>query len=771
MKHSIDFFRDEIRYGFYVPSAVKQAWACLLDVLFEIDRICKKYDITYFADWGTILGAIRHGGFVPWDDDLDICMLRDDYMRFREVADKELPEGYCIHDFERKENHWLFLSRVVSNSRICFDEKYLDGNYNFPWLSAVDIFVKDYLYKDPEKEKQRCDDILRLLAEAEPYLNSDRKKAVALYKKAKERMSEVPPSEADEIGQIFPWILKGLKGEPKEYYEKVTYLPYEDTLIPVPACYNKVLSGRYGDYNRIIKGVAGHGYPAFEEQRKAFEHDTGAKLPRFSFDEKMLERPAADRSNSIKELAKECMEGLEQLSNAEFSLQTLQDMQDLAVNLGAMLENCKGAENEHVKAIVRSLEEYCEAIFECSQVISCNYDSSLTENSVTLSNCAIEMDASFESALKKINNQFILCKSALNEHLISRKEVLFLPVGPREWYGFEETFRKESASTDTDVFVVPLPLMLKDYYGRVKMSDKEIIAAEQLSEYPAYLADYLSEFTSFDLSLHCPDKIYIQSPYDAENPVLTIPPYYYAQNLRIFTDELIYIPIGKTAEFTEKDMPDQICMGYYVTAPGVIYADKVLLQSENIRTQYLNKLLEFCKYEGCTNISDNRLSEYWNNKLISDESIYSKANYLHVLEGQPDFSSSSDTFSDASDNANLKHLLYCVASYEYFEYKDTFESAITSRISTLKEASEKLSFDILAYPTRPAHTEDFYDEFYNTLTRACSDKGISVLSTNDAPIPLSAIAYNYDAYYGSSTPLVHEFVAQKKPVMIANYEL
>ena len=83
MDFTVDFYRDEVRCGFYIPTAVKQAWAANLTVLSEIDRICEKYGIRYFADWGSILGAVRHGGYVPWDDDLDICMLRDDYTRFR----------------------------------------------------------------------------------------------------------------------------------------------------------------------------------------------------------------------------------------------------------------------------------------------------------------------------------------------------------------------------------------------------------------------------------------------------------------------------------------------------------------------------------------------------------------------------------------------------------------------------------------------------------------------------------------------------------------
>ena len=74
MNHSIDFFRDEVRNGFYIPTAIKQAWVCSLDVLAEIDRICTAHNITYYADWGTLLGAVRHGGFIPWDDDLDIWL-------------------------------------------------------------------------------------------------------------------------------------------------------------------------------------------------------------------------------------------------------------------------------------------------------------------------------------------------------------------------------------------------------------------------------------------------------------------------------------------------------------------------------------------------------------------------------------------------------------------------------------------------------------------------------------------------------------------------
>ncbi len=71
-----------------------------LDILKAIDRICRKHDLRYWLDSGTLLGAVRHGGFIPWDDDVDICMPLEDIPRFVEVAQQELPEEYFVQTRE-----------------------------------------------------------------------------------------------------------------------------------------------------------------------------------------------------------------------------------------------------------------------------------------------------------------------------------------------------------------------------------------------------------------------------------------------------------------------------------------------------------------------------------------------------------------------------------------------------------------------------------------------------------------------------------------------
>ena len=82
LKFNDDYFETEKRDGYVVERLTKHAWAAEMEVLAEIDSVCKRHGLRYFAEWGTMLGAVRHKGFIPWDDDLDIAMFRDDLMTF-----------------------------------------------------------------------------------------------------------------------------------------------------------------------------------------------------------------------------------------------------------------------------------------------------------------------------------------------------------------------------------------------------------------------------------------------------------------------------------------------------------------------------------------------------------------------------------------------------------------------------------------------------------------------------------------------------------------
>ena len=73
------FLNEEVRNDFLVDTARKKIWLIQIDMLFEVERICKKYDLTFFTIGGNLIGAVRHHGFIPWDDDIDIALKRSDY--------------------------------------------------------------------------------------------------------------------------------------------------------------------------------------------------------------------------------------------------------------------------------------------------------------------------------------------------------------------------------------------------------------------------------------------------------------------------------------------------------------------------------------------------------------------------------------------------------------------------------------------------------------------------------------------------------------------
>lgn len=626
--HPAVFFRDEVRSGFYIPTAIKQGWAASLDVLAEIDRVCEAHGIRYFADWGTLLGAVRHGGFIPWDDDIDICMLRDDYVKFMAVAETELPAGFAVQNYASHEDHWHFITRVVNNSRICFEEDYLLSHYNFPWMAGVDIFLKDYLYEDAEAEQARGKEVLEILALADGIrehtlrtqardqklaeiesvysvsiatIQDERERAVALYHLAEAQMARVKPEETAMIGQLFPWVLKGRPGEPKSRYEQTIRLPFEHTTIPVPACYQAVLRQKYGDYLTIRKVWGGHDYPYFESQKANLEQVAGTALPRFTFRPDMLQRPAPYQA---------------------------------------------------------AQPEVQEAVHVRRQQ--------------------------------------------------GRREVLFLPVGPREWRGMNTLYEQERQRPDTDVYVVPLPLLVKDMMGEIRMSDDEMMEASHTGEYPPDVV--CTDWWDYDVTMRCPDVIYIQNPYDGENPLLTVPQTFYAEYLRYFTEQLVYVPFAKTAEFGEEDQNDQYNLKHYVTAPGVIYADKVTVQSENIRAQYINAL---CVFAG----EDTKA--VWEQK-ITTEGFLETAKPVRTDD--------------------KRRLLVCIGAAEEAEHRDSFPDALENRMRIFEENKERIDVTVIRYPH----------------------------NTTQLPAPDEA-ALSYDAYYGSASPYVPAFVLQKKPVMIADF--
>lgn len=280
MMINASFYKEEIRSGFLVTEKRKKVWAAELQMLEKFDEICQKHNLTYYAYYGTLLGAVRHQGFIPWDDDIDVVMFRDDYEKFQAIAPEEFKEPYFYQNTYTDRVMWA-LSKIRDSRTTAVEPQFRHLGSSFHQGIFIDIFpfdnVKDGVNSQFETIEQiqqllwlsivNPEAIIKAMEEGQKlYLGTDflinhLQKNVQEKFKIFESFNRSCLEQSKKVNYLIEEIYPdevSCKSVEKDWFHDIIYLPFEHLQIPAPAEYDKILTQCYGNYHQFVQGGSAH---------------------------------------------------------------------------------------------------------------------------------------------------------------------------------------------------------------------------------------------------------------------------------------------------------------------------------------------------------------------------------------------------------------------------------------------------------------------------------------------------------------------------------
>lgn len=259
---------------------LKESQHDTLEILQKLDTLCKNLNITYWVMYGTLIGTIRHKGFIPWDDDFDVCMPRPDYDKFTkyfEQHDNDVNNLY-LDNYRNDTTCFFWINRICDR-----DHELIFDRWGHKSGLFIDIYPFDGMGAEKDKEfweknfKKYQDNVKGFYMASEStllYGNSKSHKILNIpydvyskirgkryfYKRINSISRKYSWDESKYVGlPVWATWLRFLK---KEWFSETVYLPFENTTVPVPSGYDNILRTIYGDYMKLPP----------EEQRKP-QHD------------------------------------------------------------------------------------------------------------------------------------------------------------------------------------------------------------------------------------------------------------------------------------------------------------------------------------------------------------------------------------------------------------------------------------------------------------------------------------------------------------------
>lgn len=408
----------------------------------------------------------------------------------------------------------------------------------------------------------------------------------------------------------------------------------------------------------------------------------------------------------------------------------LSDCQDAAVAIGNRIESLQGEGTQSVK----ELEDYCDDLYQMA----------LLKGDMAMRRKFLKV---LSARVKKI-------RSFMEAELSDRWEVVFLPYKASMWDSLESVWMAADADDECDAYVIPIPYFDKNPDGSFCRMHYEG------DLYPDYVP--VTHYDAYDFEVRHPDIIFIHNPYDRCNIVTTVEPYFYSDNLKNFTDKLVYIPYFISGDI-EPDNQEQVeKMRHFCVLPGTVNADKVIVESENIRQIYINEFLRAAKMQNVDlgrkeleqkilGLGSPKVDKVLNTK-VEDLSIPEE--WMKVIQ-KPDGSRKKVIFYNTTISAVLKN--------------DTALSKMESVLSTFKQFKDEIALLWRPHPLLESTLASMRPQFLEKYKELRDRYILEGWGIYDDTADMDRALVLSDGYYGDVGSLAHLYMKMDKPIMLANY--
>lgn len=246
---------DKVKYNMnmnaknqFRETSLEEAKKIMLDILIELDQICKKNNLTYWLDAGTLLGAIRHKGFIPWDDDIDVAMPRDDYNKFIKIYKQELSPHLFLQTKESDPEFSQYFAKIRNINTLFIEDSEKGKDIKYNQGIFIDIFPVNYI----DTKMNHIYPFLRFLGkfftENRFYIKYSNMDIYKYYIKIFNKLH----NKKNNFIRKGPEITSRLKSIEKKDVFPLVKVEFENLTFPAPSNYDKYLKEIYGDYMTLL---------------------------------------------------------------------------------------------------------------------------------------------------------------------------------------------------------------------------------------------------------------------------------------------------------------------------------------------------------------------------------------------------------------------------------------------------------------------------------------------------------------------------------------